>query len=114
MQANSLKEAFQGMCRPSAELMRGIVIAVSPVQIKAENDEKLVLCDTLRIPQHLTNYTVNVSIPTSGEHSQYSGTGSHSHTNVSMSINNALKVGEVVYIMALSDGKEYLVIDRAV
>lgn len=114
MQPNSLKEAFQGMSRPSAELIRGIVTAVAPVQIKAENDEKLVLCDTLRIPQHLTNYMVSVTIPTSGEHSQYSGNGSHSHTDVAMSVNNALKVGDVVYMLALSDGKEYLVIDRAV
>lgn len=114
MRPNSLKEAFQGMIPDSSELIRGIVVSISPLQIKAENDEKLVLSDTLRIPRHLTNYTVTVSIPVSGEHSQYSGNGAHSHTNVKMTVNNALAVGDIVYMLALSEGKQYLVIDRVV
>ena len=114
MRPTSLKEAFQGMSIDSAELLRGIVISAAPVQIKAENDEKLILCDTLRIPRYLTNHTVTVSIPNSGEHSQYTGNGAHSHTNVQMSVNNALKVGDVVYMLALGGGKQYLVIDKVV
>ena len=114
MQPCSLKEAIQSMSGEPTNLLRGVVVSTSPIQIKVENDEKIMLSDTLRIPKHLTNHTVSVSIPASGAHSQYSGDGKHSHENVTMTVNNGLVVGDVVYMIAMADNKQYLVIDRVV
>ncbi len=64
----------------------------------------------------------------SGGHSQYTGDGTHSHpategahvhnvdtfvlTKATMKVYNALKKGEVVYMLSYNHKKKYLVIDR--
>lgn len=118
MGPTSLKEAFQGMVPVSATLLRGEVISVSPITIKSETDDKLVLTDTLRIPKHLTAQQFPCSIA-SGTVS-VSMTGAHSHGISSLSIegaitiDNSLKVGDKVYMLAVSDSKLYYVLDKAV
>ena len=118
MGPTSLKEAFQGMVPTSAELFRGEVISVSPITIKSETDDKLVLSDTLRIPKHLTVQQFPCSI-TSGTVS-VSMTGAHSHGISSLTIegtitiDNSLKVGDKVYMLAVSESKLYYVLDKAV
>lgn len=119
MGPTSLKEAFQGMVPASATLLRGEVISVSPITIKSETDDKLVLSDTLRIPKHLTVQQFPCSI--TGGTVSVSMTGAHSHGISSFSIEGAtitiddsLKIGDKVYMLAVSDSKLYYVLDKAV
>lgn len=66
----------------------------------------------LTVPQHLTDYKVNVSFDWNTE-----DTGGHTHEVSSertktMTINNALKVGDRVALLRLQGGHSYLVIDK--
>lgn len=136
--ANSLKEALQGMMPQNAELMIGEVIGIEPLEIKVANDEKLVLSSTLRLTEHLTKRDVKCSISlgeleavteenTHTHKYTYSGytrsteNDTHSHKldkfsvrNATITLDNSLKVGELVYLLTLSERKLYLVIDRVV
>ena len=162
----SIKELFQSMTPINMEIIQGIVTSVSPLEITAVNDNKLILNEnTVIVPWYLTDYTTKCDIElrdgeikshtykdgehphgTSGEHphgasgthgghlggegvhSHPSSEGSHSHpSSEGAHINwledfniyratirhyNALKVGEVVYILSFNHGKRYFVLDR--
>lgn len=130
----SLKQIIQGMMFDSAELMQGTVIAVSPLKIQMVNDEKLIVNERITVvPRHLSDYTTTAtytvgegsldSVTTvSGSHGGHtSGDGSHSHplrtftlTKGTITVHNALKVGESVYVLSLNKGKLYYVLDRVV
>lgn len=120
MGPTSLKEAFQGMAQTSATLFKGEVIAVSPITIKSETDDKLVLSDTLRIPKHLTAQQFPCNISGGTVSATITGGGySHSISNFSLTgatitIDNSLKVGDKVYLLAVSENKLYYVLDKAV
>ena len=116
----SLKELFQGMQTDSAELMQGTVTQISPIKIQMANDEKLIINSRITIvPWHLTNYTTTCTIDWSTE-SKSGGSGessyaSHSHDvsgTKSITINNALEVGDTVYVLSINNGKLYIVLDR--
>ena len=118
----SLKQLFQGLSGDTGEIMQGTVISTGPLRIRMENDEKLVITDRITIvPRHLTNYTTTCTISWSTE-SKSGGAGeaafaSHSHGvagTKSITINNALQVGEKVFVLALSNGKKYYILDRVV
>ena len=188
-EATSLKGLFQGLIPGDVEVIQGIVKSVSPLQIQAVNDEKLLLNETILIvPKHLTNYTASIDIsggsvnaPTdskshshtiSGSASQDSHTHSHEHSHTfsgntgeggtddphqhslsgttssdsdsdthththtltlssgseshshnlssfslsgaTITVKNALKVGERVHLLSFNKGKKYYVLDRVV
>ncbi|MFA7636394.1 MAG: DUF2577 family protein [Monoglobales bacterium] len=65
----------------------------------------------------------------SGEHTQYQGSGAHSHTNegahthaltslaatgIKITIDNSLKEGDMVYLLAFNNNKLYHVLDKVV
>lgn len=133
-QSASLKKLFQGMVRGNAELMQGTVISVSPLKIQMTNDEKLIITERITVvPRHLSDYktkatyTVDEGILDSetfedGAHGGHMG-GDGSHVNKlrtftltkgTITVFNALKLGEVVYVLSLNDGKLYYVLDRVV
>ena len=136
--ANSLKGALQGMMPQTGELMIGEVIGIEPLEIKVVNDEKLVLSNTLRLPAHLTKRDVKCSISlgsveaatdvnTHKHEYTYSGytrnteSDTHSHklesfsvTDATITLDNSLKVGDLVYLLTLNGRKLYFVIDRVV
>ena len=97
----SLKGIFQGMIPADAELMQGTVIAVDPLKIQMTNDEKLIINERITvIPRHLSDYTATCSF--AKEYKE------------SITVYNALKVGDVVYVLSLNNGKLYYVLDRVV
>lgn len=109
----SIKEAFQTMSVPDMSIWEGVVLSVSPMQIQAKDDEKLIIREaSIRVPRHLTDYeltgqiisntgfvsgsgtvssgSVSVSMST-GEHSGHDlgATGSHTHTISSINLSGA-------------------------
>ena len=98
--AMSLKGIFQGMIPADAEIMQGTVISTNPLRIQMTNNEKLIINQRITIiPRHLSNYTAACAL------SDYSG---------KITIYNALRTGEKVYILSLNNGKLYYVLDRVV
>lgn len=109
----SLKELFQGMIPDACALVQGTVLSVSPLKIQIANDDKLIIgAAATVIPRHLTNHTVKVTIPDSGGHSQFAGNGIHSHTEVTMTVYNGLKAGDVLHLLAVQNGKKFIALDR--
>lgn len=121
-QSTSLKQIFQGMIPADAEIMQGNVIAVSPLKIQMVNDEKLIINERITVvPRHLSNYDTTCTIEWASDYkSGGSGDASFSSHNHGITgtkpirINNALKVGEAVYVLSLNNGKLYYVLDRVV
>lgn len=118
----SLKGIFQGMIPADAELMQGTVISASPLKIQMTNDEKLIINERITVvPRHLSNYKTTCTIDWASEYKS-GGSGdasfsSHNHGIIGtkpITINNALKVGEAVYVLSLNNGKLYYVLDRVV
>ncbi|MEG1894648.1 MAG: DUF2577 domain-containing protein [Oscillospiraceae bacterium] len=140
-EATSVKQLFQGMLPTGAEVVQGTVTSASPLKIQITNNEKLILGENiLIIPKHLTNYTATIDISL-GKGSVLSSTssknkqgkhghpadgisdaeGEHVHSlssfrlkGVSMTVYNALKVGEKVHVLAFNNDKKYYVLDRVV
>lgn len=120
----SLKGLIQGMMVDSAELMQGTVIATSPLKIQMVNDEKLIINARITVvPRHLSNYTTTATY-TVGSGSLSGTTNeaeSHAHslasfklTKGTITVYNALKTGDSVYVLSLNRGKLYYVLDRVV
>ena len=119
----SLKEIFQGMNTGDAELMLGTVTQAKPLRITMENDEKLVITDRITIvPRHLTDYktTATFELGAGSIVSYTEGDGTHTHHLVSfklakgtITVHNALKLGEKVHVLSLCKGKLYYVLDRS-
>jgi len=116
----SLKQIIQGMMFDSAELMQGTVIAVSPLKIQMVNDEKLIVNERITVvPRHLSDYTTTCSLAKGEKGSVYGPANDGSRLtdftfSGSITVYNALKVGESVYVLSLNKGKLYYVLDRVV
>jgi hypothetical protein len=121
------------MIPESMAVVRGKVISAAPLKIQVINDDKLILTENIIcLPAHLQEYTTKCDILLSngtidsqtyndGEHSQpdagYGGAHvNHLQTfniwNAVIKVHNALKVGEVVYILSFNQGKKYYILDR--
>ncbi|MCD8015518.1 MAG: DUF2577 domain-containing protein [Lachnospiraceae bacterium] len=122
----SLKGIIQGMMFDNAELMQGTVISASPLKIQMANDEKLIINERITVvPRHLSDYTTTATY-TVGDGSlssvtTYNGDDSHRHslsaftlTKGTITVYNALKTGDTVYVLSLNRGKLYYVLDRVV
>ena len=95
----SIKELIQQCAPRPLEIIRGVVIQASPLEIQAINDDKLIInANTAIVPWYLTDYSTKCDIElgggsilshtfndgqhphgASGGHPQYSGDGVHSH-----------------------------------
>lgn len=108
------------------------VIAVGPLKVQATNDDKLILnAGSLVVPRHLTDYTTKMTYKLAdgtldsetyndGSHGGHvAGDGTHvNHLRTfnlykgTITVFNALKVGEIVYLLRYNDGKKYYILDR--
>lgn len=116
----SLKQLFQGMAGNGAEVLQGIVKSVGPLKIQIVNDEKLTIGpNIIYIPRHLTDYSTEVTVSWQTENAS-GGSGdaayaSHSHAitgRKTITVHNALKVGDRVHVLSFNHGKQYYVLDR--
>lgn len=108
------------------------VIGVGPLKVQATNDDKLILnAGSLVVPWHLTDYTTKMTYRldegaldsethNDGSHGGHMG-GDGTHVNHlrtfnlykgTMTVYNALKVGDMVYLLRYNDGKKYFILDR--
>ena len=84
------------------DLRHGKVISVSPLKVQITS-QLVIPSSLLTVPRHLTNYTVEVDISDDGE-----GNGGRK----SMTIRNALKVGDNVALLRKQGGQQYFIVDR--
>lgn len=116
----SLKGLFQKMIPDSVGVIRGKVVSASPLKIQVVNDDKLLLSENLLcVPRHLSNYTAACSISKGEKGSVYGPASDGSRLtdftlSGSITIHNALKVGDTVYLLSFNEGKKYYVLDREV
>ncbi|WP_206458711.1 DUF2577 family protein [Anaerovorax sp. IOR16] len=130
----SLKQMFQGMVPENCTMIQGVVTKASPLTIQIVNNPKMILSGKVLIcPRHLTNYTAAINIalgkgeidsetPSSGEHEGHmTGTGEHTHklntfnlSGAAITVLNALKAGEKVWLLRFQNGKQYYILDRVV
>lgn len=98
----SIKELFQGMIPNAADLLQGTVTSTKPLKIQIVNDSKLIISKlSAVIPKHLSNYKATVEILDSSEKKK-----------MTVTVQNALKKGDKVHLIALQNGKKYFVLDR--
>lgn len=114
----SLKQLFQGMAGDGVEVLQGIVKSASPLKIQIINDEKLIIGPNITyIPRHLTDYTTTCSLAKGEKGSVYGPANDGSRLtdfnfSGSITVYNALKVGEKVHVLSFNHGKQYYVLDR--
>lgn len=112
----SFKQVIQGMSGAgAAEVLQGTVIAANPLRIQIAGDEKYTIGpNSTIVPGHLTDYTTGCTI--SG--GSVSGTTSDGSTLTDFSfsgtitVHNALKAGDPVYVLSYRGGKQYFVLGR--
>ena len=120
----SVKQLIQGMCGGEIELIKGTVVSENPLKI-ATDDDKLTLNGKIAIvPEHLTDYEVEVSIkPEYNWKTQkreggggYALFAEHDHDiwidKLKMKVHAGLKEGDKVHVLSLSHGKQYFILGR--
>lgn len=128
----SLKQIFQSMGDSGIEFLQGTVIQESPLKIQIANDDKLIINERITIvPWHLTDYTTKATYTLAdgsldsvtendGAHGGHTG-GDGAHVNRlrtftltkgTITVYNALKLGDKLHILSLNHGKKYFVLDR--
>lgn len=121
------------------DLRYGTVVSINPLKVQVTN-QFTIPSALLVVPKHLTDHAVTVSFDwetdkvfdhthdyrgdtqeTDGHTHSYSssvdGAGAHSHTLVSkanrtMTIHNALKIGDKVALLRKQGGQSYFILDR--
>ena len=93
------------------DLRYGEVVEVSPLKIRL-TPQLTIPSSLLIVPQHLTNYEVEVN--TYWETSTDSETESHSHSvsGGTLTINNELKLGDKVALLRKQGGQSYFILDK--
>ena len=100
------------------DLRFGKVTSVNPLKVQITN-QFTIPESLLVVPKHLTNYSVSVTMDwntaaTSGG-SGDSSFASHQHGisgNKTITINNALKIGDKVALLRKTGGQSYFILDR--
>ena len=99
-QPTGLKQLLQSISHTDVGIAEGKVIAINPLKVQLASDAKVIYSEVdIAVPQHLTTYNVNIVI----NEIPYSGT---------MQINNALKVGDNVFMMLSNAGKQIFILGR--
>ena len=103
------------------DLRYGTVISVSPLKVKVTN--QFVLPDSMLIvPESLTDHDVEVSTTFTTKNKsggiEEESFASHNHdvqlTKHTVTIHNALKVGDKVVLLRQAGGQQFLILDRLV
>lgn len=119
----SIKQIFQQMmASDDGSVIEATVIGVDPLKVQATNDAKLILSAvSLVVPRHLTDYTTTatISLDAGAIDAETNTVSLHSHkvityelTKGTITVHNALKVGDVIYLLRYNDGKKYYILDR--
>ena len=132
-ESNSITALIRSAMPNGITVFQGKVIQENPLRIQALNDKKLILHEgIICLPRHLTDYETTCDIRLAdgridsvtrieGAHSQPDAgfAGAHRHHletyniyRAYMKVYNALKIGEIVYILSFNEGKKYYIIDR--
>lgn len=100
------------------DLRYGTVTSVSPLKVQITN-QFTIPASMLVVPKSLTNYSVGVTVNwNTGETSGGTGEASfagHTHTvsgSKTITINNALKVGDKVALLRQAGGQSYFILDK--
>lgn len=100
MEVTSLKQAMQGLIPESSSIIEGCVISANPLKINLVNDPKMNLTkNSVVVPKEFTDYNMSISVPDEG-------------SNITITVHNALKAGETVYLLNYNGGKKYFVLGR--
>lgn len=115
----SLKGIFQGIADKGAVgVVQGTVKSLNPLRIQMVNDEKLVIGqNSAIIPQHLTDYTVDVTLDWATENASAGSDSEHHHAitgTKSITVHNGLRAGDRVHLLSFNHGKQYFVLGRVV
>lgn len=96
----SLKEMLSKLLDVrTAKIVTGKVMSTSPLEIKADNDPRLVITESnCFIPAGLTDYDISIKIP---------GDGTKECT-----IKGKLKYGDQIYMLSVDRGALYFLLDR--
>lgn len=82
------------------DLRYGKVVSVSPLKVQVTN-QFTIPSSMLVVPQHLTNHRVSVTL----DWDEVKGTKT-------MTVNNALKIGDKVALLRKQGGQSYFILDR--
>lgn len=94
----SIKELIQKMVPKDFALLQGTVISAAPLKIQMDNDSKLIISSiSTIIPKHLTDYTAKLTI---------------GGTRQTVTVHNALAVGDKVHLLSAQGGKKYFILGR--
>lgn len=109
-----IKQILQSMIPENMGIIEGVVISVNPINITLVNDSKIILgLNSLVIPRSLTNYSISAIFGGTASGSVSGGESIKSiHFSGTIQVNNALKQGEHVYLLQVSNGKKYFILDR--
>lgn len=91
------------------DLRYGEVVSTSPLKVKVTS-QFTIPSSLLVVPKHLTNYKVSVTMDWTTVSKE-----SHSHDiegTKTLTINNALKVGDKVALLRKRGGQSYFILDR--
>ena len=67
LEPTSLKGIIQSLHIKDMDIVKGVVISESPLEIRVMGDEKLILTENIIcLPRHLTNYKTTADIKASG------------------------------------------------
>ncbi len=116
----SLKALIQGITQANDSIVEAKVIRADPLKVQATNDEKLILSATsLIVPQHLTDYQTTATFALEKGNLDSQTDGDHTHHLVTFSLSketitllNALKKDDIVYMLPVNNGKKYFILDR--
>lgn len=118
--SNAIKltaEAARERGKPT-DIRYGTVVSTSPLKVKI-SAELTLPSSVLVVPQHLTNYSVNVTVDWNTD-SKSGGAGessfsSHNHGisgTKKLTIRNALAVGDKVALLQQAGGQSFYILDR--
>lgn len=119
MQETSLKGLIQGLSPEQPGVIEGKVMGTSPLSVTLVNDTKMCLsANSLVVPQHLTSYTVGATFKVSATgdtttvEDHYHKLDNFQLNKGSITIDNSLKTGDVVYLLQFNGGKKFYILDR--
>lgn len=96
------------------DLRYGKVVSTNPLRVQITN-QLTIPSSLLVVPRQLTNYRVNVTLDWETEVNESENLEEHKHDvsgSKTITINNALKVGDKVALLRKQGGQSYFILDR--
>lgn len=115
MKSTSIKETIQGLQLRDMEMLEGTVTSVSPVMVKADNDNQILNNNVLTVPERFRSWGGGCSLSggtVSGQTSDGSSITKFSLTGAAVSMQTPLQIGDKVMLIAYNGKKKYYILDR--